>query len=302
VRLAGRKLAGRGAPTFLRPGNSIGIIAAAADAGSSGAPASVAAGGGSSIKPGRLFFLQDAVSGLHFLIDTGSSYSILPHRARAKPYGPTLRAADGHRIRCWGHKAAEVKLGGQLYKWQFLLADIRFPILGVDFLRSFQLVVDVVGAQLLPRTAAARTAATPSVNSVQQPASTEWSAIVEEFPGVVQPFTVGTVPSHGMEHHIVTTGLPAKFRQLDPEQLAAAKAEFQQMLQAGVVRRASSSWASPLHMVRKKDGGWRPCGDFRKLNTQTADDKYPLPNMGDLARRLDGCVIFSKLDLQKGYF
>jgi transposase InsO family protein len=309
VRLAGGKLAGRGAPAFLRPGNSVGIIAsAAADAGSSEAPSRVAAAGDGCIKPGRLFFMQDAVSGLHFLIDTGSSYSILPHRAKARPYGPTLRAADGRRIRCWGQKAAEVKLGGHSYRWQFLLADIRFPILGVDFLREFQLVVDVVGAQLLPRTAAASAAATPdagpSVNAVQQLASTEWSSIVDEFPGVIQPFTVGAVPSHGVEHHIVTTGPPAtaKFRRLDPERLAAAKAEFQQMLQAGVVRRASSSWASPLHMVRKKDGGWRPCGDFRKLNTQTADDKYPLPNMGDLAGRLDGCVIFSKLDLQKGYF
>jgi hypothetical protein len=53
-------------------------------------------------------------------------------------------------------------------------------------------------------------------------------------------------------------------------------------------------------MVRKKDGGWRPCGDFRQLNVKTADDKYPLPNMGDLAGQLDGCTIFTKLDLQKG--
>jgi hypothetical protein len=117
----------------------------------------------------------------------------------------------------------------------------------VDFLRSFQLVVDVVGAQLLPRTATAGIAATqyagPSVNSLQHSASTERSAIVEEFPGVVQPFTVGAVPSHGVEHHIVTTGPPAtaKFRRLDPERLAAAKAEFQQMLQAGVVHSFSFS-------------------------------------------------------------
>jgi hypothetical protein len=55
-------------------------------------------------------------------------------------------------------------------------------------------------------------------------------------------------------------------------------------------------------MVKKKDGGWRPCGDFRRLNTQTSDDKYPLPNMGDLSGCLNGCTIFSKLDLQKGYF
>jgi hypothetical protein len=50
-------------------------------------------------------------------------------------------------------------------------------------------------------------------------------------------------------------------------------------------------------MVKKKCGGWRPCGDFRRLNAATAEDKYPLPNMGDLSARLDGCKIFSKLDL-----
>jgi hypothetical protein len=79
--------------------------------------------------------------------------------------------------------------------------------------------------------------------------------------------------------------------------LAAAKAEFQVMLDEGV----SSQWSSPLHMVQKKDGSWRPCGDYRQLNLQTVEDKYPLPNMADLAARLDGCTIFSKLDLRKGY-
>jgi hypothetical protein len=43
-------------------------------------------------------------------------------------------------------------------------------------------------------------------------------------------------------------------------------------------------------------------GDFGRLNNITVEDKYPLPNMGDLSARLDGCVIFSKLDLQKGYY
>jgi Reverse transcriptase (RNA-dependent DNA polymerase) len=132
----------------------------------------------------------------------------------------------------------------------------------------------------------------------------EFSALLLQFPAVAQPFSVSTTPHHGVEHHIVTRGplSTVKFRRLDPVRLAAAKAEFDQMLKAGVVRRSSSGWASPLHMVRKKDGGWRPCGDFRRLNVRSADDKYPLPNMGDLAGRLDGCTIFTKLDLQKGYF
>jgi hypothetical protein len=88
---------------------------------------------------------------------------------------------------------------------------------------------------------------------------------------------------------------------LDQLKLRAAKEEFSKMLAAGVVRRSSSCWASPLHMVRKKDGSWRLCGDFRKLNLVTTQDKYPLPNMADLSSRLDGCSIFSKLFLQKGY-
>jgi hypothetical protein len=55
-------------------------------------------------------------------------------------------------------------------------------------------------------------------------------------------------------------------------------------------------------MVRKTDGSWRPCGDYRRLNLVTVADKYPVPNMQDLSARLHGCKIFSKLDLRKGYY
>jgi hypothetical protein len=183
---------------------------------------------------------------------------------------------------------AGIKLNGTAFTWTFLLAEVKFPILGVDFLRQFQLLVDVVGGQLLPRRAdVAAAAAAPTCCSVAGPVqpSCEFSALLQQFPAVAQPFSVSTTPHHGVEHHIVTRGPPAtaKVRRLDPVRLAAAKAEFDQMLKAGVVRRSSSRWASTLHMVRKKDGGWRLCGDFRRLNVQSADDKYPLPNMGDLA-------------------
>jgi hypothetical protein len=54
-------------------------------------------------------------------------------------------------------------------------------------------------------------------------------------------------------------------------------------------------------MVQKKDGSWRPCGDYRQLNLQTVEDKYPLPNMADLATHQDSYNVFNKLDLHKGY-
>jgi cleavage and polyadenylation specificity factor subunit 1 len=108
---------------------------------------------------------------------------------------------------------------------------------------------------------------------------------------------------HGVEHRIETTGRPvsARYRRLDAEKLAAAKAEFLELEKAGVVRRSTSAWASPLHMVRKADGTWRPCGDYRRLNVQTTPDRYTCPNIADLTARLSGCKIFTKLDLKKGY-
>jgi hypothetical protein len=54
-------------------------------------------------------------------------------------------------------------------------------------------------------------------------------------------------------------------------------------------------------MVPKQDGSWRPCGNYRRLNMIITPDKYPLPNMQDLLNRLDGCSIFSKVDLVKEY-
>jgi hypothetical protein len=54
-------------------------------------------------------------------------------------------------------------------------------------------------------------------------------------------------------------------------------------------------------MAKKSDGTWRPCGDFRRLNLATKEDRYSCPNIGDLTARLAGCKVFSKLDLRKGY-
>ncbi len=68
-----------------------------------------------------------------------------------------------------------------------------------------------------------------------------------------------------------------------------------------IVRRSNSPWSSLLHKVRKPDGSWQPCGDYRLLNLVTVPDSYPLPNMLDFSRRIAGCSIFSKVDLRKGY-
>jgi hypothetical protein len=88
---------------------------------------------------------------------------------------------------------------------------------------------------------------------------------------------------------------------VDPEKVAAAKVEFDQLEQKGIIWQPESPWASPLHMVRKQDGSWQTFGNYCQLNLVTIPDADPLPNMMDFAARMSSCTIFSKVDLRKGY-
>jgi hypothetical protein len=80
-----------------------------------------------------------------------------------------------------------------------------------------------------------------------------------------------------------------------------AEENFAPLEKAGIVLRSTSPWASLLHMVPKKDGSWQLCGDYRWLNTITVHDRYPLPNMMDLSTNMEGCTIFTKIDLVKAF-
>ena len=117
-----------------------------------------------------------------------------------------------------------------------------------------------------------------------------------------------SVCAHGLSvQHTIDTGSArpvfARARQLPPNKFDIAKKEFDFMLAAGIVRPSKSDWASPLHLVQKKDGqSWRPCGDFRQLNAITKKDRYPLPHINSCIDRLHGTNIFSKLDVVKAYF
>jgi cytoskeleton-associated protein 5 len=83
--------------------------------------------------------------------------------------------------------------------------------------------------------------------------------------------------------------------------LVVAKAEFVAMLKGGTPGRAEGPWSSALHLVAKKDSGWRPCGDYRALRARTIPHRYPVPHIQDYSHHLSDCTTFSKIDLVRAY-
>ena len=102
-----------------------------------------------------------------------------------------------------------------------------------------------------------------------------------------------------VRHGIQTTGPPIcqPLRRIPESLKPVVEHEVHKMLQQGVVRPSTSPWSSPVVMVRKKDGGWRFCVDYRKVNSVTRQDTYPLPRIDATLDSLAGSVFFTTLDL-----
>ena len=261
------------------------------------------------VAPGQLVHVMCQLSRRRFLLVTGAAYSVLPHHSSAVATSPRITGPSGSVIPCWGELSLNVMFFGRKYSWTFLLAAVSFPIIGIDFLKHFNLLVDPAAGSLIhadgPTPAVLCAVQDPhSLVATIEAAEQGTRRLIVEFQDVANPSKRLPDVRHAVTHHLKTTGPPvsSRFRRLDGPKLAAAKAEFLQLEREGIVRRSSSPWASPLHMVLKSDGTWRPCGDYRRLNLVTEVDRYPLPNLLDFVSRLSGSTVFSKLDLRKGYY
>ncbi|KAL5484275.1 hypothetical protein EMCRGX_G020744 [Ephydatia muelleri] len=130
----------------------------------------------------------------------------------------------------------------------------------------------------------------------------ELRGLLEEYSELFSDGELGRTSK--VKHGISTSGPPIRqpIRRQPVALRKTVQEEIHKMLKNKVIRPSTSPWSSPIIMVRKKDGSWRFCIDFRKLNSVTHKDAYPLPRIDETLESLAGSTIFSTLDLASGYW
>ena len=278
---------------------------------------------GSQPNPSPLFFVSDKLSKATFLVDTGASFSVLPMHT-CDPSLITAASADtlttigGGCLPCRGLVTCSVDLGfSRLLTHEFLVTELPYGILGIDFLRRFRLNVDVCNGTLTESMDVERCARdlldeasltdedafAPRIESgTNDPLLTGFKT---RYPEVFDPQMRSKSILHSVEATIETLNdkvVTSKARRLNPEKFQALKLEIKRLLDAGIIEPSYSEFSSPIVMVAKKNGTFRMCADLTNLNKVLKTHKYSLPNVHDFANMAHDCQYFTTMDIKDAYY
>ncbi|XP_058863386.1 zinc finger protein 571-like [Acipenser ruthenus] len=260
--------------------------------------------------------------------------SMPPHMLSAWEGNDVTLATD---IKCspLGLLKVRLKMVGRLWEGTVLVMDDLTTelIIGVDLIRETGLLIDLQHMKVWYSSSAKGVPIPPTKTTQELPvlvaagdspileaegttslqnSSTTGSSSKEkhsQLQDVLQRFSEVLGDHMGrsdtVQHHITTNGSPPCRQRpypYSPEKRMSIQQQVEEMLKLGVVEPSKSPWASPVVIVKKKDGSDRFCVDYRRLNQATQTDAFPMVNMREVLDSLHGAVYFSTLDLRCGYW
>ena len=252
------------------------------------------------------------------LVDTGAAYSCLPRKLFSDvggilEYTPiTLSSCTGASIPVYGEIPIAVALRSlrRVFDWHFLVADVSMPILGLDFLSHHGMIIDCAAGTIMDsvtkRKSKLDAVSQPDCQQLQFdiPVPEELKPLFAEYKNIFRPSFDSPVSSRkDVSHRIDIGSAPPphqKVRRLFGEKYKAAKAEIERLLKLGIIQPSESDYASPIHMVKHGES-YRMTGDYRMLNDVTRPDRYPMPHLFSFSQNLEGCTVFSKIDLVRAF-
>ena len=167
------------------------------------------------LQPSRLLYVTDNSSRLRFLVDTGAQISVIPATAtdqKAARSSLILQAVNNSPIH--STRSLSLNLGlRRTLRWVFVIADTTTPILGADFLRHYNLAVDLSRHRLVDTTTnltikgILSSGTSPSPTLLPRHASNPFQAILEEFPAVTQPGNIRETQCYTPHPHQWAPGL-----------------------------------------------------------------------------------------------
>ena len=239
------------------------------------------------------------------LVDTGATLSLVSREFISGPLKPcSLRARGigGEDLHVLGSTDLHVCLGMSKVSHQYLVVGMRNTcILGADFLKLGGMVVDIANSKLSWKTGEAELiveTTSPTVNKL--------SVLLESYSDI---FVNGQSDPLGLTtraEHAIDTGdsRPVKQRpyRIPVHLNKVVNNRVNDMLDRGLIQLSNSPWSSPIVLSPKKDGDYRFCVDFRRVNSVTKKDAQPMPRIDDILDQLGGARYFSTLDLASGYW
>ena len=226
------------------------------------------------------------------LVDTGATVSLISRELVSGPLKQCslkARGIGGEELQVLGMKEMKVRIGTLTISHQFLVVGMRNTcILGA----ASKLTWSTGEVALKIETTA------PTVNKL--------SVLLENYSDIFVNGPNDPLGRTTLAEHPIDTGdsRPVKQRpyRIPVHLNAVVNNQVNDMLERGIIRASNSPWSSPIVLAPKKDGDYRFCVDFRRINSVTKKDAHPMPRIDEILDQLGGAGYFSTLDLASGYW